>query len=511
MSELHISVTDPTKCKEGFGTSTYISYKIHSTTDRPQFATGSHSVVRRYNDFTWLVGELSYEFPGAIVPPLPEKQSVGRFSDEFIESRRRALEKFLTRVAAHHELGTAQCLIVFLQADETGLNEAKKEAKNAKSRAAAADSSNWIDKMTTSKPDLDKSAADIKIEEIMQYINLLEKQLANVTKFAENLVKRSRETSLAFFDFAQGFNALGASEGATVGPALTELGNTAEVLAANSHNFAEMEVVRLVEPLEEYSRMLYSIKGAMQQRLNKKNAYLSSMIDVEAKQNAYRKVLGVPGKEALVEVKEQAVANAQKAADNAKSDFEKVSERLLTEFELFKNQKAIDIKQIISSFVDLQVEFNKKSEEAWNSLVPVVENVVVDTPEVVRSKVQDSAASAAKMPDHHFSVDVHSQSAAGASAAAALAKDDAASSAALAAAAASENPFDEEEDEDDDAVRASAPPPPPPTATTATAATTMQGEEDTRSASEVRAAQHSIFSDDTGEGGDPDDDEVEGV
>lgn len=127
-------------------------------------------------------------------------------------------------------------------------------------------------------------------------------------------------------------------------------------MAGSVHNFAEAEVVKLVEPLEEYSRMLQSIKLAMQQRAAKKTAYINFLIDVEAKTNAYRKLQGVPGKESQAEQKEQLVVASQDGADAAKAEFEKVSERLLTEFELFKNQKAFDIKDIMSNFVNLQVK-----------------------------------------------------------------------------------------------------------------------------------------------------------
>lgn len=133
------------------------------------------------------------------------------------------------------------------------------------------------------------------------------------------------------------------------------MGITANALSGSVHNFAEAEVVKLVEPLEEYSRMLQSIKLAMQQRAAKKTAYINCLIDVEAKTNAYRKLQGVPGKEAQAEQKEQAVIVSQDGADAAKAEFEKVSERLLTEFELFKNQKAFDIKDIMTNFVNLQV------------------------------------------------------------------------------------------------------------------------------------------------------------
>ena len=51
----------------------------------------------------------------------------------------------------------------------------------------------------------------------------LEKQLVSVTKHAENLVKRSREISLAFFEFGQGMTFMGQSEGDTVGSALVQV------------------------------------------------------------------------------------------------------------------------------------------------------------------------------------------------------------------------------------------------------------------------------------------------
>ena len=104
--------------------------------------------MRRYSDFTWLSGELSREFPGVIVPPLPEKLTVGRFGDEFVESRRRSLEKFLQRVAAHSELSNSQHFIVFLQAAESGLAEAKNESKSvvkAKSGNPATNAVSWFE------------------------------------------------------------------------------------------------------------------------------------------------------------------------------------------------------------------------------------------------------------------------------------------------------------------------------------------------------------------------------
>ena len=69
--------------------------------------------------------------------------------------------------------------------------------------------------------ELEKSAADLKIVEILQYVNSLEKQMANVTKYSENLIKRNREISQAMFEFGQSFSWLGQSEGDSIGEGLS--------------------------------------------------------------------------------------------------------------------------------------------------------------------------------------------------------------------------------------------------------------------------------------------------
>lgn len=133
------------------------------------------------------------------------------------------------------------------------------------------------------------------------------------------------------------------------------MGSSVDSLSVAASSHAEQEAIKLLEPLEEYARMLTSIKYAMQQRTDKKSAYVNAMGDLEAKQNAYKKLLGVPGKESQAAQKEAAVQAAQEATDAAKLEFEKVSERLLAEFETFKTQKASDMKEILLNFVTLQV------------------------------------------------------------------------------------------------------------------------------------------------------------
>ncbi|KAJ1428574.1 hypothetical protein B484DRAFT_396718, partial [Ochromonadaceae sp. CCMP2298] len=188
-----------------------------------------------------------------------------------------------------------------------------------------------------------------------------------------------------------------------IGSALNELGNTTEVLSANRSSFADDEMLALVEPLEEYWRMLMGINAALVLRKEKKAQYLYAVGDVEAKVAVYRKVQGATGKEAQAEVKQGAVLVAQRSADVAKVDLESCSARLLIEFQLFQNQKAIDLKEIM--FVGLQLQHLAQSEAAWRGLLPALAQVPVRTVEQVRSLVQDGAVSASAIPAHHWNVE----------------------------------------------------------------------------------------------------------
>ena len=83
------------------------------------------------------------------MPPLPEKQAVGRFSTEFIESRRRGLEKFMVRVLKHPTLLNSEILVTFLEADDVGLTVAKDKGKADKDKKAGSMMSWFESKVNT--------------------------------------------------------------------------------------------------------------------------------------------------------------------------------------------------------------------------------------------------------------------------------------------------------------------------------------------------------------------------
>ncbi|KAH9852382.1 PX-domain-containing protein [Lenzites betulinus] len=72
------------------------------------------TVHRRFSHFVALHTALTRLLPGIALPPLPEKQYAGRFSDDFVEARRGDLERYINRVTRHPVARYAEVLTFFL-------------------------------------------------------------------------------------------------------------------------------------------------------------------------------------------------------------------------------------------------------------------------------------------------------------------------------------------------------------------------------------------------------------
>lgn len=171
-------------------------------------------MTRRYSDFEWLHDQLSFFFPASITPPLPEKQTVGRFTPEFIESRRRGIEKFMGRVTKHVVLNVSAVLASFLQADDHAFTQLKAQYKQDRS-AASGSVSGWLgDKMNTlaTNTTIESTEEDANVQGALDYVLAWERQLTTVAKQSTQIVKSCQDKSKALFEFGQAFSSLGLSE-----------------------------------------------------------------------------------------------------------------------------------------------------------------------------------------------------------------------------------------------------------------------------------------------------------
>ncbi|KDN40422.1 hypothetical protein K437DRAFT_295840 [Tilletiaria anomala UBC 951] len=111
---VHVEIVDAQKSTDGHTTSTFITYVIRS---------GSLEAKRRYSEFEAFREALVKLFPVSIVPPIPDKHSLGDYAVKqskakedaiIIARRRRMLQSFLRRVAKHPTLGQSQVFLKFI-------------------------------------------------------------------------------------------------------------------------------------------------------------------------------------------------------------------------------------------------------------------------------------------------------------------------------------------------------------------------------------------------------------
>jgi len=116
-----------------------------------------------------------------------------------------------------------------------------------------------------------------------------------------------------------------------------------------------MKLREMEEPVEEYVRYVLAVKATLARSAEKKAALRSAQVDLDLKEQAYSKVMGVAGKEKDAVTKQEAVEKAQQLFQTLKTEYEALNEQILTEFASFKKQKSDDYRNIVLRYAMVEV------------------------------------------------------------------------------------------------------------------------------------------------------------
>lgn len=455
-SVAYVTVSDPVQHTEGLK-GKFTMYRVAYDPPPPSAATddsndGANAAVavkalfpyatsanRRYSDFSWLFDHLHKERPGAIVPPLPEKQQVSRFSESFIEERRYHLETFLRRVVSNPELKDAECLAMFLGGGDADFRKAKRDGSSFGSsggggsrsnsdaavtqtlsdeyademrddtQASSAENGNtlvdkgkerlshkkagikkWIkEKKTTMQGTMVRSPDDAVFDEAAHYISALEAGLKRVEAQASAMVKRDKDVSACFLEFGLGCDALahiddeidgGGSGGGDdassgVGKTFRMIGTAADAVSAMSSEHYERQLAGFAEPLREHLKMVHAAKVALSKRNNRRITYSTCLNAVDSKKSNLHRYRITPGQEGKAVGVETSLSRAENAVIVARANYEEVGARVLREVDRFRRENAVAMYATMAEFVRCQKEYHERMDKAWSELLPRVEGV----------------------------------------------------------------------------------------------------------------------------------------
>ncbi|KAK4396549.1 Sorting nexin 1 [Sesamum angolense] len=412
----------------GNGVQAYISYKVTTKTNFPEYDGPEKIVIRRYSDFVWLRDRLFEKYKGVFIPPLPEKNTVEkfRFGAEFIEMRRQALDVFVNRIALHQELQQSEDLRTFLQADEQLLVYSKFESAEKEyftvldrteithqlelfmtlccdrfsrillldlqtmERARSQETGIFLKKpadlmqifkgvqskvsdvvLGKEKP---AEESDPEYEKLKNYIFQLEDHLVEAQKHAHRLVKRHRELGQSLLDFGKAVKLLGNCEESPLGNAFSELGTKSEILSTKLQREAHHLLMNFEEPLKDYIRAVQSVKATIAERTNafRQNCELAEAIKFkEIDMNKLRITRSEKLGEAQHEYEEVVTLKADGA--EATRRFEKIVKLMNEEIIRFQEQKTLDMGLAFHEFAKGQADLANGIAGAWRSLLPKLE------------------------------------------------------------------------------------------------------------------------------------------
>lgn len=376
LPDFSVAVTEPDK--QGEGMNAFITYKVVTTKLSDQ---STHTVERRFSDFAWLFEQFSKSTTGLLIPPCPEKAVIGRFNTSFVNTRRRALERYINRCVAHRHLKQREELAAFLNSDTVEFQLLRQQKSNDKP-AGRRGFSSWMRESVTlatnvmGKSTYKNTQEDNECEAIFAYGQTLQKAFGDAARNVQEQVNKTKALSKAHFDVSLGVSILGQFETeqneTELGQLLKRLGQTADAQSVCTLQLAEDTNLRLVEPLQDYAFLSGAILAMMKTRAAALLTYQTALSALQGKQQQLAKLQGQNKADRVTKIEEE-IKECQNTVDESSGALEACTKRVAHEMALHKQQKQRDIRKAAIDFVQLQIVHAKQTQAAWEELLASTE------------------------------------------------------------------------------------------------------------------------------------------
>jgi len=327
-------------------------------------------VIRRYSDFDWLHDILKSEYKHLIIPPLPEKAIFDRFSPEFVEYRRKELERFLKRTLAHPDLSLVPALRTFLTA-----NEATMEIERSKNKIELpapvpkkADHGFFAAFTATlsavTAPSVELKEIDPFFESQKVYLANLDQQLQVLVARSNANTKKRQELVSTLTDFAHsaslaaGFEVGQDDSLANFWEKLSEILNQ---MSSLTDELVKGETELFENQIKDYIRIVGSCKDLMENRNNLLLSYQTNKTNLNLKMDKKQK-----NATEIQEAKEETEKSEQKLNN--------LSASAKSELETFKIKKGHDLRKAIRELVRLNINHQLRVVNLWKELLGELED-----------------------------------------------------------------------------------------------------------------------------------------
>eukprot|EP01128_Nolandella_sp_AFSM9_P004655 TRINITY_DN211_c0_g1_i1.p1 TRINITY_DN211_c0_g1~~TRINITY_DN211_c0_g1_i1.p1 ORF type:complete len:419 (-),score=151.69 TRINITY_DN211_c0_g1_i1:93-1349(-) len=353
--DVYAKVTDPTVVGDnlrGFVTYAVVTKK----------ADGTDLIsVRRYSAFDWLRKQLRQQYPSLLAPPLPEKTVLDRFAPEFMEYRRKELQRFLKRVLGHPVLSETKVVTMFLTAPEDQLSILQKEAAPKKEkRSLMSYFSSAADKLTSLAGN-----APVEVTKWFDsekgYMNDLSQHLfAAETRVSTSNLKM-RELVTALSEFSHAANLLGTAENHhddAFGGLWRKLSEILSEMSIISFEVAKNSELGFEDALKDYRRLTEAAQELLEYRdvvlLDWQNAQLDT-------------------KEKSKKGTSQQIEECRKKEAQTKAEYKRVSKKVKMELKAFQDTKKEELTGALRLLTKANMDYHLQMASLWKGLLKKME------------------------------------------------------------------------------------------------------------------------------------------
>ncbi|KXN66657.1 Vps5-domain-containing protein [Conidiobolus coronatus NRRL 28638] len=360
-----VLVSNPRKVTETINP--YTVYRVYTKTDFDEYEGKEHVVDRRFNDFLWLYSALQKNHPAVVIPPAPEKNSIGRFQEDFIKARRHALQKMLNKITRHPRLCKDPDLKLFLCSDRFHLeiNERKKEASKSFI-------SMFGEAMSSATSFSKFNEPDEWFGNRFNQVNLLETQLKNLYKSLDYVIKEQKELASSNQHFGECLIGLASLE---MNPELAQTFIDFGTVHKRIHDLqtkqSQDEVNEFEMTVDEYIRLLGSVKASFDSRAKSYLNWQSDVSELKRKslslEKAENQSKSLPASK-LQQLKGEVIDCERKELES-KGEFEELSNTLKSELERFDIEKVEDFQVTLHQFLNLMVQNQEEIIILWEKFL----------------------------------------------------------------------------------------------------------------------------------------------
>ncbi|CAL8068900.1 unnamed protein product [Calicophoron daubneyi] len=374
-ASFQVDVLNPTKV--GDGMSAYVVYHIKFKGIPPLFEDIESSVTRRFSDFLGLHAKLTARHlcNGVIIPPPPGKDVLGTtkvkmskdasVENEFVERRRIALERFLTRLLSHPILRQDPDLHDFLvQNSDLPRSTNTQLLSGASAKKIFRNFGDALGKITYKMDDPDEYF-DLKAEELDSW----EKQLRRLDGALSSLVTSDQDLAASKYSVSRSVSQLANVEEHTgLAQALSRLADAEEQVSHWHAVQAEAELIHLVECARDTLGMIQACKDVLAERVRAFRNWKGAEAALRAKrEQKVRLELAGKGDQRKMLSLETELEELSSRVEQEHENFESISKAIKKEFELFDTTRFVDFKRAAIEFLQIMLQTQSKLLETWES------------------------------------------------------------------------------------------------------------------------------------------------